>query len=531
MYKVLIVDDEKWTRRAIIDLLDWREMRLTLLGEAKNGAVAKEMILKHQPDILLTDIRMPVMDGIALLEWVHAEYPEIVKIVISGFSDFEYAHKALTFQAFDYLLKPIEEPDLKGALEKAVCKLQEKEHLEKRISGLTYRVNETEQLARDAFLTNLVSGAVFSPNEFREGCEKFALHFESIPKIVAVVRVENFGEIAKRSYRGDGFLASFALWNVCSELFREDEDTLVFRHTSRQGDLVVIKNYRTQDFEAMAGDFYAHGEKVIERLGSVLKFEAYIGIGREFTEMADIAASYRQAMMAAQNAGLLAAQRIVYIDEIETLSELYIYPDDKEKALFYYVENGHREQVESILDTIFRELEEKRFSPQSIRDTVMELAVGLGRISRKHRGATDEQAPGSAAVSLFTLQELRAYLKQLAQTAMQAVAMSKKTGPGKLVPEIQQYVKNHYQEEINLNRIAGQFFVNPAYLSRLFKNESGENFNDYLTRLRMEKAGDMVKAGSIRIADIAEMCGYQNPNYFLKKFKEFYGCTPGEYRK
>ena len=537
MIKVLIVDDEEWIRMGLREQVDWSMLGLEITGEAQNGAVALELIEKGQPQIVITDIRMPKVDGLALMEKIHNSYPNILIIVISGYSEFEYARKAISFNAFDYILKPIEESELERILIKAVQKLKENENRESAVVSLKAELNGSSRLLRDRLLTNLVTGNEYDGIEASRYLKETCGGFQWPRMAVMAFKAANFEEIAAAVYEKDAQLAGFALMNVIGELLGGNEASVLFGNDSCRNELILIRGFSTDEYRSIMEETYELCEAIIAIVRKYLGFELYIGIGGEFTSLKDAPRSYAQAVEAVGNAGLLPDTRIIHIDEVSSRNEYFIYPDDKEKALLYYIESGYRIQAADLIDGLFRKMEESRTAiPQSIRNTVLELTLGIGKMLKSYNCFLEEllqerNIPDRIMNGLFTTAELKQWFLTAAMKALDEIAAHKKTGSKKMVDAVAEYLDGHYGTEVNLNTVSEHFFINPAYLSRIFKITMGRNFNDYLSKRRMEAAAELLKQENLRMADISEMAGYENVNYFLKKFKEHFSCTPTEYRK
>ena len=537
MIKILLVDDEIWNRKSLQDQVNWRSLGIEISGEAKNGVVALEMIRQDQPSIVITDIRMPMMDGIQLMEILHTEFPHILIIILSGYAEFEYAKKAIYFQAFDYVLKPIDTDQLEATLKRAVAVLRENELKHDDILQLTQKVNESGSLSKEKFLTNLIIGSDLSEEEINHLVRKKGFQFHWPRMVILIIKAENFDEIAELKYKHDRELTSFVLANVIGELFQNYEDSIIFRNFTRQKELILIKGFATDNDRVIIEEIYEKCQTVIHTVREITKFELYIGIGREFTHIKDARHSYTQALEAVHNSGIVHTNRIIHIDEVSSRIDYYIYPDNKEKALIYYLGNGYKPQANQLIEELFSELSDsKTIHPQSIRNTVLELTFSMNKLLKKHHMMLENllnepNIPDKIMNEFFTIKELKEWLKEISTEVIDFVSGSKKTGLKKTVLELISYLDQHYSNELTLYGVAETLFINPVYLSRIFKNETGMTFNDYINKLRMEAALKLLKDNNLTMNDVSEMIGYGNTSYFLKKFKEFYGCTPTEYRK
>lgn len=528
MVRALIVDDEEWIRLGLREQVDWNALGIETIEEAQNGLAAIDIIEKKRPEIVITDIRMPKMDGIELMEYINKKFPEIVVIVVSGYSEFEYAKKALSFSAFNYLLKPIEEKELEKTLKKAVEKIKENKNKKESVLSLKVELNENNRLVREKVLTDFILGA--------EGrCEELEL-FDSSRRVILVLRAANFCDLAEKKYNNDIELASFALENVVKEIIKNDKGVVLFRNYIRREELILNKDcggFPETNLKEQIGDL---GKRIIEAVEKYLQFQVYIGVSREFKSSKETAANYLDALEAVQNAGMFRSERICYFEK-GLRSHTVIYSEDMENTLLNYIENNHKTHAEELIEQIFRNIENSQtFNSYSIRSSVLELTTNIGRLVKNYADTgeenfSDRNMMNKVINELFTLHELKDYLKDTSLKAMSLINDKKRIGSAKTIDQIVHYIDQHFREPINLNSISEKFYLNAAYLSRVFKNEVGENFNDYLSRKRMDSAVELLKHSELKMNDISEMIGYENVNYFLKKFKEHYHCTPTEFKK
>lgn len=538
MIRALIVDDEEWTRLSLRKQADWGALGIEIAGEARNGTAAMALVREKKPHLVLTDIRMPAMDGIRLMERLHAEYPDVVVIVISGYSDFEYARKALGYGAFEYILKPIETEALTSALTRAVDKLKHDRAKQADYVDLHRKANASDALSKEKFLTRLVAGgAPLDPAEAESSLRKHGLSLDWPRAAVLTIVAANFEQVAGSRYKQDKDLAHFALANVIGELFRKYPMTVLFRNIGKDDELILLRGLEAENDERNIGALYDDCRLMIEAVERTTRFELHIGIGREFTELRDIHRSYAQACEAVQNAELVQAapSRVTHFDEVSNRNEYYVYPNDKEKALLYYVDNQYKGQAVSLVRELFEEMKRhEALHPQSMRDAALGLVLSINRALGPYQTSVAQLGFAEAEEGIrgtrLTVDELSDAVQRIVAAAVDHLASRKKTGAYRGVEEIVAYLGAHFSEEITLGGIAERYYLNPAYLSRIFKNETGQTFNDYVNGLRMDAATRLLKDPSLRMSAIAEMAGYASEKYFFKRFKERYGCTPTEYR-
>ncbi|MCK9860341.1 response regulator [Paenibacillus sp. ATY16] len=535
MIRAIIVDDEEWTRMSLRKQADWEMLGIELAGEARNGAAAMELVRERKPHLVITDIRMPAMDGIRLMELLHAEYPEVLIIVISGYSDFEYARKALSFGAFEYILKPIETEPLMQALQRAADKLRHERERQAGYVDLFRKANLSDLLSKEKVLTRLVTSAASDSGEIENALRRHGLLLDWPRTAVLTIEVANFEKVAAERYKQDKDLAHFVLANVIGELFRKYPMTILFRNIGKDNELVLLKGLSEEEDQKNISSLYEDCRLIIDTVKQATQFELNIGIGRECTDLADIYRSYAQACEAVQNAELVLASQVTHFDEVSSRNEYYIYPNDKEKALLYYVGNLYKGQAVALVAELFGEMKKNAaLHPQSIRSTALGLIFAINQALSPYQSSINELGIGEAENAVrstrLTVDELSTDVQRIVEAAVDYLSSRKKSGSYRGVEEIVEYLGAHFHEEITLGSVAERYFLNPAYLSRIFKNETGQTFNDYVNTLRLEAASKLLKDPKLKMSAISEMAGYMSEKYFFRKFKEHYGCTPTEYR-
>lgn len=533
MIKVIIVDDEEWIRIGFKEQLDWNSLGIDIVADAPNGLVAKDLIDRCQPDIVVTDIRMPIMDGIKLMEYIHEVYPSIIIIVISSYSEFEYAKKAITCNAFGYILKPIEETELRNVMEGAIKKIEANKNEDKRYLSLEADIKDFHLNVMRDQLVNYLLGFNSHDEKMEEGIKGIVKDFKASKFLVIVLRIINQKMDFNNKFNGKNEAAILAAYNTANELLSSSEDKLVLTNYTRPDELIIIMGV-----EILMVGSYNSRYPFIDQIEKIIKneygFNLLGGISEAVTDFYDINKCYRQAVEAVQTAGMLGDRGVLHINNISERMGYFIYPKDKEKALLYCIEKGNKKQVLILIDLLFSEASKNsKFKTESIKNVIVDLIIKIERILNELNYSVKElmklpSQPTKIIDEICTIDELKQWFSETVCEVMEYILCKKNTK--NTFSEVINYIHNNYNEDINLNLLAERFYLNPTYLSRLFKNETGVNFIDYLTKIRMSNAAELLKDKGLKLSDIAYLVGYENANYFLKKFKDFYGCTPSEYK-
>lgn len=519
MYKVLIVDDEPFILNGLPGLIDWAEHNLEIVGLAANGQEALRIIRGTVVHIVISDIRMPRMDGLELLRTVRGGGQNIKFIMLSGYNDFEYVREAAKLGIENYLLKPVNESEL------ALSLLETRSKIESELSR-SIGIREGMEVLRDNVLYSWVSGMI-GGSELKERSELLGIDMEGKGYTVAILGILS----VPPAFESDRGRLLFAIRNICQETLGQGANALTF--VNPDGELIMLFA------EARA----AHGrqrmetllQQCIEHINKLLRADVFISTGRHVPDYREVHASFQQAKKLQGYSIVLGHNRVVsyegFVDAAPSIRiDLQGYLADISSAL----KNGSRLAFANTVEQLFAELDSLNgLTPAFIRNTVLEILFSIVGVIRANYARTlpffPEQSDMVAAVhKLSTREELKRWLLSVAGGIMEKISEQR----GRLSPLILKtidYVLLSFAEGINLKTIAAEFDVNPYYLGQLFKKETGKSFTDYLNTVRIDKAKELLLDGSLKPGDIAIKVGYFNTNYFFTVFKKITGLSPSDF--
>ncbi|MCR8849485.1 response regulator [Rossellomorea sp. SC111] len=517
--KAIIIDDEKHVREGLLLLAEWDKHGIHTILEAEDGDEAIELIKKHRPEIIFTDMRMPKRDGISLLKWLHASDLTSKTIVVSGYDDFEYMRNAIHYKSFDYILKPIEPDVLNDTLNKAVKEWEEQARSRKSQVEESRVMNEVKPLYWDRFFSNLCSKEGIT-KEMAEKVEKeFGVSIEKLHKTVALLPIK---PIVMKSFQGDRDLAFFTIINICNELLRKQNDGVCFRNSNKEEELVILfwnHKHVTYLLEEIHSLIYQYG-----------RVSPVTALGRKSRKVKE---AYESALEVYSRHPLLAQKKFVTHLDVETGSHLHLL--DHSNELKWAILSGSREQVQSQLEGIFSKLENSHIlSLDQIQVWEDQFEILRNNWLKEYeirsqeafyRGRDYWREDGSFSFRKFKEEKTKEFI-ELIQTLTQAKYQKEKNN----MQYIEEYLQQHYQEDINLQDIADRFYLSREYISRKFKQDYGATITDYVTNIRMEKAKKLLENPYLKIYEVAYGVGYGNEKYFSKVFKKHAGLTPNEYR-
>ncbi|MDR0269211.1 response regulator [Paenibacillus sp.] len=531
MTKVLIADDEKHVREAIKMLADWNSHSVTEILEASDGQCAVDLIMEHSPQIVMTDMRMPRMDGTKLLEWIKANRPSVKTIVISGYDDFELVRHAIRSGGLDYILKPVDPDALHEALGKAVEAVRMERFQDNLSTRRNMELNRMKPHYADKLLTDLISSQGSKDDLVRQLREEFGLPENINTCSISVISTAQLDQELLEKFRPMRQLLYFTLINICNEVLLAGQKGIAFHHLENPEEIVLLIWDKT---------VRATLEEIRGGVDLALHRRIHFGLGSSQSFPSGAAASYHDAHLALWQRNLNELSgwlhtvtppphkplRLSSNEENFRMAALSGSADRISAAVDDWLEQIRKlssvtpaqlEQWNSEWDWMLNrwmDLDVEPASPEPDKDMLLELPRSL---------PLDVQ--GRLSYSLWKIQ----YEGQLA--AASRILTQQHSRENHIIHDIADYLKNHYAEDISLQDMAARFFLSREYISRRFKQEFGVNISEFLADVRIEKAKLLLLNPQLRISQVAEMVGYQDEKYFSKVFKKLEGRTPNEYRK
>ncbi|MBP3470291.1 MAG: response regulator [Lachnospiraceae bacterium] len=515
MEKILIVDDEEWIVEGLKLQLPWEAYGIELTSTAQNGKEAIEILEKENPSIVLTDIRMPMMDGLELAKYIYTQKKDCELIIISGYADFEYAKKAIAYGVSAYLTKPVIREELAEAIQEILEKLCLKREQKQKLAQLK-DVEEYSELSQYYLMENQCQ-------------EKQTENSRYITAVFYVTQLENKSHMQNREEACFLRLAKEMSWNNGRGIFFNN-------HFNPSQYVLVVdfeKNCKIQEvYERIESDF----AEFLDRVRSEMNISGIIGVSTPYDNTNQSFKAYLQAKFIVENLQGDEKCRIVPADEFGNVYGRIKVDYDEIQELMTAIECRNRKGVEKEYGRMTKKWEESTEALICTRLNIQEILVSLSKLLTQYNGSMYELGHEYADIfakiwSIDSCHKLVEQSKILIEAVMEHIDTVESRGKESVIIQIKKYIDNHYSESITLNEISRKYYINAAYFSRAFKREIGINFNDYLRKLRLDKAAAFLASTDLKIYEIAGKVGFDNPNYFMKKFQEQYGITPGKYRE
>ena len=525
MLKVFLTEDESVVREGLRDMIPWEQYGFEFAGEASDGEMALPLVRKIKPDVLITDIKMPFMDGLAFSRLVSRELPNTRIIILSGYDDFAYAQQAIELHVDQYLLKPITKASMIKALEQTKARIEEEREQQDYRLRFVRESQEYEHYARRLFFEKLVSGELHV-SEIYEQADRLELELDAEAYNIVLFTLQPLSSGTVYSEQ------SAALQDNLLQDFLQYPDFLVFRGSALSY-AVLIKGSRDK-MEALTGRCV---ELIRQRCaGSETPVDWYVAVGTPTERLSSLPQCYSAANHALAFRHLMPNAHILQTEMVERSSKLSAFSAVDQGRLDpmliqRFIQNGLDTEIEDFVNEFFDGIGEacesllfRHYLLLSARISALAAAGELG-LEREQLARRLPQPELDAAV------ELRDYFAQVLRTAIAMRDEESIRQSGGIVDSALAYIDLHYAEEsISLNAVARAINVSTNYLSAVFSQKMGLSFVEYLTQKRMTRAKQLLRQSGKRSGEVAAEVGYRDPRYFSFVFKKTQGCTPREYR-
>lgn len=475
MFKVVLVDDEPFVIEGLVEMVAWDKYGFKVSGMASDGESALELIKTVQPDVVFTDIRMPGMDGLRLIDETRKLVDkEVLFVILSGYSEFDYIKKAMDLKSFTYLLKPIDSDAVNDELTKIRTILENK-------AVMSERFDESVDVVLGMTFERLCSGQM-KPTLI--GRAQFLMDFK----------------------QDDGYVLGVTSDNECIKGFGENDKVqhMFFRIAEKDRYFVMWGSKKDLDEKLIYIEDCCN-----ERQDKSFVYTTAIQTSlSKVEECYQIIESHQRLRFYEQPTYKMVLDEVMFSKEIDRISK---------NPIFNYVSKPDRSEIDYQLSVMFHELREKRMSPELLK---LKFEVFVDWIQIKlHQNYGYEEFVNFKQFKEVCKDAVIYYYNHLSESTNNDVVI-----------QIRNYAINHMNEDLKLKTVAKLFGYNSVYLGQIFQKDMDIKYKDFITRLRIDKAKELLLYSSLRVKDVANEVGFNNPDYFVKKFKECEGVSPSEYR-
>lgn len=519
-YKVFFVEDEIVTREGIRDNVDWAANGFEFCGEATDGEMALPMLRSVRPDVLITDIKMPFMDGLQLAKIVRERMPWVKIVILSGHDEFEYAKQAIQLGATEYLLKPVTVSNLHQVLQKLAAQLEQERKEQEDLRHLREQIEENRAILRERFLLKVIVGAVSSTEAIEKGQ---LLGLDLIARCYLVVILKTELEDRTEPFDYDEYQQ---VQRVVAGLVEDMPDVFLLRKDWEE--LVLLMKGNAVEFLEEERD------RLLARLTQEIRKTRYhltIGIGAAKKRIAELHQSFVEALVAIQRASDEKANRLNNaVDKADLLKV-------DRAAVENFLRCGAKEDFDQFFNLYIRPLGENVLTSYLIKNYIfVDVVLATVKLVTELGGDIDQVVPEleSIETTLASIKSVEQLREQVYRIILSTLAFRDRHTSSHYMGTVQQaksYIEHHFMEsELSLNEVAAQVNLSPSHFSVVFSKEACQTFKEYLTEIRIKKAKELLRTTALRSADIAYQVGYSDPHYFSHVFRKVTGLSPNEFR-
>ena len=543
MLKIFLAEDEVVVRETIKRMIPWEELGFELVGEAADGEMALPLLIRQQPDLLITDIKMPFMDGLTLARLAKKEIPGLKVVILSGYDDFNYAKQAIGIGVEDYLLKPITKNALIERLSEIRSRYEHEKTQKEYYEKFQREMQAYEKNSSRDFFEALVGGSMDMMEVYKRA-EKLGLDIVAEAYNVLIFTMncdEDFSgqrdEYSSWEAESLELLENFFAGHSSAMLFRSN----IFSYG------VLLKGQR-ETIEENTRACVDEIRKILSRQDG--RREWFLAVGQSVERLSQIQKSYHTASRAFSQRYLY-DENILYYDEMETMEHPGGQAETEDNAylqkvdvntlnpaiLQKFLSNGLQEETENFVKDYFYAIGQepmeslvfRNYVILNVRFSVISFIKGLGCDTNEMESADTEEV---LAESGKNMESAIAYAKKMISQAIEIRDQNSGNKNRSILKTAVDFIDSHYMdEEISLNTVANVANVSSNHFSALFSQNMGQTFIEYLTSLRMNKAKELLRCTGMRSSEIAGEIGYKDAHYFSYLFKKTQGMTPSDYRK
>lgn len=534
--KVFLVEDEMVIRRGIKNSIDWEKEGYIFCGEASDGELAYPMIIKEKPDILITDIRMPFMDGLELCKLVKKELPNIKILISSGYDEFDYAKEAIRLGVTEYLLKPISSGKLLEALNGVSESIRREKEDKDLVRKYMEEMRENTEHEKQKFFEQMIAGNLSMADALETG-EKYEMNLSAGMYNLLLFRF-TLGEENRKSGELLGE-AEYAIEKLTERL----EYVFEFQRGVEGWAFLLMADNEEQMSERVK-ELSKDLEEIMKNYSTIAYFG---GIGQPVARLRELEESFREAERALAARFTMELNRIISVEDIrmaqnvDTLDDIEITSfgeiEKTRTMLEKFLNNGAEDEIDEFVDVYINELPEENLKSVLMRQyIIMDAYIVMMSFCEKFEGIEGEMQAQSEELknsmkTIQTLEEIKNYIRML----LKKIIGVRDTISGRRYSDIieiakDQIRKTYMSDEISLNTIAAEVGMSPSYFSSIFSKEMGKTFVEYLTEIRMDRAKELLMCSSMKTSEIGYEVGYKDPHYFSYIFKKTQNCTPKEFR-
>jgi two-component system, response regulator YesN len=533
MYKVMLVDDDYPVLQLLSETIEWEQLGVSLQSTHENGASAFEKAMDEMPDILITDIGMPKMNGIELTKKLKSQNPNLKVAILSCHADFGYAQQALKLQVQDYLVKDTFDPDdLRNLIKKFKDTLDKQNNRMIQHQQIQNMLDRNKESVKERFIKKTIEQPDINEMNWLSEAKSLGLHLDHSGYIGSLAMIHNYSTL-KELYLSEDTL-NFAINNVVAEeIERCYPGSVHFQHGVKElffffpSSLILKRNALSDVSEGM--------KRIQHALKRSLNITLSFITGDGCTNMPEFKQELLLLLNCSHQSFYLNPGTIVERKEPKEAptEDLFSKYDEAAAEMRELIMLRDESRISEYVNKWVAFLEERQFAPELVKDWVLKLLLDLRVKLHALQLFRSQQTFDYMHNEIFDIQfidELKTWLMNYFKAILSFVKEVYEQTKRKEILDAIKYVTVNIEKKISLDEVSSHLYLNPSYFSRLFKKEVGETFVEYVTKMKINRAKELLEQTADSVGKICERLGYDNQSYFIKIFKNYVGVTPIEYR-
>jgi len=531
MYKLLIVDDEAVIRKGLANLIEWSSIDCEVVGEAVNGIDAIEKMKIVSPHIIIADVKMPCLNGIELAKYVFENTPSTKVIILTGYADFEYAQSALKYNVVDFLLKPTDPNELINAVKKAKNIILQNETFESKLKDMEKKINLYQTNLRENNVNSILHNILNGSDKALERLPELGISLER--NLVIICEVENkYSNFSSKDINGKDRIVS-NIKNYINAIFKNYVYYLVH---FQENQFCIIVSFADNCENKCMQSIIDICKEMLKTFENLMGLDVSIGISKIHLSHEELPDSYKEAQKALSYGFYEKHGNNLYVYSDETVNasnEKKLLANSYTERIILELQNGHKDALINLIEELFEKLRCTRQSIDYIKKVAMQLCFSFEEVlSDCDLNIEDCIQAENDIYEYITKSNKCVHITNMLVSL--AVSILEKLHSldiqnNLVIKKAQSYINEYYKDPITLQTIADYLYINSSYLSRLFKKETGYNITDYINKVRIDKAKDLLINSDYKIYEIADMVGISDPAYFSVLFKKYTNMSPRDF--
>ncbi len=534
MLGMILIDDHEYLVNGLKQFVDWDDLGVEILDTAADGEQGLLKIRSLRPDIVLTDISMPIMDGLEMIRQLQSDSKKPQFVILTGHGEFDYAKEAIHYGVADFILKPILPAEVTTIMKTVVQRCHDEENRFARENEMRQRLHESMPILTERYMEELFEGRIFGNDVLLEKAAFLDLDIPSGPYRIICIQISNYHQaIESQPEARQQYIKFYIISQIC-EILGIHKTFVGFREKTA---VFMTTKYGTTD-EQMIDKLQIEIEDCIRRILKEFGVQMHVGVSESAVELSQISDSYKKALESLKyRAHFEQCQIIFHRDIIHSLTaETIVQFFDRSSLMDALKMRSYADMNVSLDMTLKMIHNDPALSMNHVKTIFVEMAsVVISTMLQMGETPPKSIETGTCILDqtnhLDTLDELEVWMRSVILQVKEVLDKKMSQRTMRIIEQMQTIIHEEYQKEVTLQNIAKRIYLTPNYLGSIFSKTIGKSFNDYLAEYRIEKAIEILNTGEYHVYQVGEMVGYRDLDHFRKTFYDITGSSPSQFLK